>query len=566
MKPIWKWIVGIAAGLIIISLVSAWYLGRRLQPTIETKLKEAVIHETDSLYQITYDTLDFSLISGNASLRNLRLTMDTAVYSRMEREQRAPDDTYEIHAAHLRIRGLSLLKMLISKSLDIHTIVIDTTSVSLTNRYHPYNDTLAKDSDSRSLYQRISKVLKKVNVNRIQLNSGRFEYAKETDATRLVVQHADIAIRDVLIDSLSQFDTSRFYHARTIQLDVPGVEFIRPDSLYSLRVDHLQAATDTRQLLIHGLTYASLVSMTEFYRQKKVAKDMAAISVSSIRLADIDLQRWVDTQTIAAGTMHIDSGTISIVKDLLYPKLVENKIGKSPHQHLLNLKQPLAIDSVLLNGLDISFAEISEKYRKGGKVTFDRTSGIIRNLTNDSLSLAQDSMMVLDVTTQVMNAGKLSVVFKFDLLDKAGAHTYTVKLGAMDGRAFNRMLSPLMNAEVASADMQGLSFNMNANDYRTSGTLQFDYRNLKLNVLTSNDEGEKSAKKVVSFLVNRFLINDSNPDANGVYHSANIDFERPPTYSFFKMIWQTLFEGMKQCMGMSKQGEERLLNAADGEG
>jgi len=163
----------------------------------------------------------------------------------------------------------------------------------------------------------------------------------------------------------------------------------------------------------------------------------------------------------------------------------------------------------------------------------------------------------------LMGAGDLSVRFDFDMLDEAGGHVYRAQLGPLDGRLFNRVLTPLMPAEIANADIQGLRFDMHANNHRTSGTQHFDYRNLKINVLKAEDEaGERDPQKVASFLINLFVVNESNPDANGEYHVADIDFERPITYSFFKMIWQGIFEGVKQSVGLSKKDEERLIRAA----
>src|SRR5690606_35671603 len=119
---------------------------------------------------------------------------------------------------------------------------------------------------------------------------------------------------------------------------------------------------------------------------------------------------WMARQVFKVGVLQIDSGgTIEVSKDLFYPEPIENKIGRAPHQHLLNLRLPLAIDSILVNDLDVSFAQLGEKSREESKVTFDHISGVIRNASNDSLTLLEDRKMVLDVKAKLMNAGDLSV-------------------------------------------------------------------------------------------------------------------------------------------------------------
>ncbi len=565
MKPIWKWIIGIVITLLIAVSIGAWYLSRHWKPILDAKLKEAIINSTDSLYRITYDGLDFNLITGNAAIENLRLVADTAVYAKLVQLQEAPDNLYNLSIANLRIRNFHPRRILTGRKLNIDDIIIDTPSLHIVNEYHAYNDTVVTKRDTRTLYQRISNTLKEVSVGSIRVADINFKYSKKTDSAinETVLRNLNVKVSDILIDSLSQFDSTRFFHTRAIDVDVPGFRYETPDSFYYVSFDRLQVETGQRQLRLEGFKYAPRMSKDEFYKRKQLAKDMAVIAFPLIRLENIDLLAFVRTQKIYAGSLHLDSGTVAISNDLRYPKQPTNKIGKSPHQLLMKLKQPIKIDSLLLNNVDISYAEVSRKYKKEGKITFDRSSGIIRNVTNDTAALIRDKTMVADLTSYMMNTGKLDVVFTFDMLDKKGGHTYKGKLGAMNGKSLNRILTPLLNAEVASANIKGVSFDVKADDHRARGSLRFDYDNMKLNLLTTDEDGNKSSMKVVSFLANSFIINDSNPDANGKYHTGRINYTRPQTYSFFKTLWQSLLQGIKECAGISPERERRIMNAAE---
>lgn len=565
MKPLWKWIIGIIAALLIIVTIGAWYLSRHWKPILDAQLKEAIISSTDSLYLIAYDGLDFNLITGNASIKNLRLTADTNRYAQMELLQQAPDNIYHINIANLRIRQFHPRRILTERKLHIDDIIIDTPSIHVVNKYHVYNDTVAADRDERTLYQRISNILRELSVSRIAFNEIQFKFSKRTDSTRneTELHNLNVLVSDILIDSLSQFDTTRFYHTRAIDIDMPGLRYETPDSFYYVSFDRLQIATLYRQVTLSGLKYAPRMGKAEYFKRKQQAKDMVLLAFPTIRLEDIDLHRFVRSQKLYAGSLHIDSGTVAIANDLRYPKKPTNKIGKSPHQLLLKLKQPIKIDSVLMNNVDISYAEVSKKYMKEGQITFNRTSGVFHNVTNDSVALLQDKTMVANLSTYMMNTGRLDVEFTFDMLDKRGAHSYKGKLGPMNGKPLNRIITPLLNAEVASANIKGLSFDVKADDYRSRGSLRFDYNNMRLNLLANDQHGEKSSKKVISFLANSFIINDSNPDANGKYHTGRINFVRPEDFSFFKALWQSLLQGIKECAGISPERERRLMNAAE---
>src|SRR5690606_3122347 len=194
--------------------------------------------------------------------------------------------------------------------------------------------------------------------------------------------------------------------------------------------------------VLRDLQYGLTVSKAEFYRRVGRAEDIGDIAVGRIGLHGIDVGRWMDVQTLAASALHIDSGHIAVYKDKTQPNPPENKIGRSPHQQLLRLEQRVAIDSALVNALDIRFTEVSDQTGEAGTVTFDGTDAVIHHLTNDSAELARDRFMRLHAQARALGAGDLTVDFRFDMLDSLGAHTYRAEVGPMDATAFNRMITP----------------------------------------------------------------------------------------------------------------------------
>src|SRR5690606_30533618 len=164
MKPIWKWVIGVAAGLILVIIIGTWYLGRRWKPLVERRLQEAVSNGTDGLYRIRYDAIDFSLLTGNATITDVTLVLDTAVYGELEQRERAPDLTYDVSVKRIRIGGAGLLRMLIGKKLHLGSVTVDTPAVDLVNRYHPYNDTIDTETTKQSLYARIAGFVRELKI------------------------------------------------------------------------------------------------------------------------------------------------------------------------------------------------------------------------------------------------------------------------------------------------------------------------------------------------------------------------------------------------------------------
>lgn len=545
MKPIWKWLIGVAAGILVLVAAASWYLGHTLKPKIAAALKERVADGTDGHYVLTYEGLDLSLLAGNATATNIRFKPDTPRDTAWR-----PAASYNIRVGRLQVSGVGILRLLFTGDLHISTITVDTLSVHITT--YAQTDTADADTTRDTWITRLSEntQLAGTRVGRFVIHAGELVLVADDDATRLHTEQINATVQDIRIDSASLSDTARFYGTEAVRVDAAAVTYTRPDSLYQLHTGPLRLETARRELVLRDLRYGLTVSKAEFYRQVGLAEDIGDISIARIGLSDIDLGRWMDSQTVAASALHIDSGHIAVYKDKTQPNPPENKIGRSPHQQLLRLEQRVAIDSVLASALDIRFTEVSDQTGEAGTVTFDSTKVVVYHLTNDSTELAHNRFMRLQARARAMGAGDLTVNFRFDLLDSLGAHTYHAEVGPMDATAFNRMLTPQMRVEIERGTVQGLRFDMEANDRRTTGSLQLDYDGLKVNFLRKNREGETSTKKIASFFANRFLLNDSNPDANGIHHTGEVYIERPSSFSFFKMIWRSIREGTKECVGL----------------
>lgn len=543
MKPIWKWVIGAAAGVFLIGAAANWYVAHTLKPKLAAALKEGVANGTDGHYILTFDRLALSLLAGSATAANIRFKPKTPHDTTWQ-----PISSYDIQVSRLQVRGVSIIRLLLTGELRINTVTVDTPSVRITT--HLQADTTVADTTQTAWTISEMGPVAGTTVKSIVIRRGELIRVSERDASRLHVSRIEATARDIRVDSASLTDTARFYGASAVRVEAAAVAYTRPDSLYQLHTGTLYMETEKRGIELHDLRYGLTVSKREFYRQIGRAEDIGDIAVARIGLNGIDLGRWMSTRILAASALYIDSGHITVYKDKTQPNPPENKIGQSPHQQLLRLEQRVAIDSVLVDALDIRFTEVSDQTGKAGTVTFDGTTAAIYNVTNDSLELANNRFMGLHARAQAMGVGNLAVDFRFDLLDSLGRHSYHAELGVIDATAFNRMLTPQLRVEIEQGTIRRLYFNMEANDRRTRGTLQLDYDGLKVNMLRENADGGTSTKKIASFFANRFLLNDSNPDANGVHHTGQVHIERPYSFSFFKMIWRSVREGTKECIGL----------------
>lgn len=564
MKRLWKWIIGVTMVLIVIATAAGWYLARHWKPLLDARLKQSVLHASDSLYRVDYDDIRLNILTGNISLRNVSLQPDSMIYARLKSNRMAPDNRLEIDVTHVRIRRFNVGKALFFNKLDIGEIRIDTPRVTLINEYQFYNDTVPAAGRETSELDVLSP-FNSIKVDQVDLSNIYFTFRKTRDSatTHHAFDKVQISIRDILIDPAARKDTSRFYYTRSIDVAMGRYLFEIPDSYYDLGFDSLRIRTAGKALELRGLVYSPRISKAAYHQAIHQAKDIVQLRFEHLALHELDLVNFMRSQRIIARSLSIDSGSVDVSNDLRYPRYPKSKIGKSPHQQLMKLGHPITLDSVFVKGVDISYAEVSRKYHKEGKITFERANGWLSNVTNDTSFLRRNPILEADLTAYLMNAGKLHALFSFDMLDPEGGYTYKGTLGSMDGKTLNRILTPLLSVEVESARIKGVRFDMQGTDHRNWGTFQLDYEDLQVNLLRTDDDGGTSKKGLITFLANEFLINSSNPDANGTYHTGTINYQRPHEFSFFKTLWKSLLEGIKQTAGISKEREERLVNTAE---
>ena len=565
MKSIWKWIIGVLAVLIIAVLALGWHYSRNWKPLVAQKLKETVNEATHGLYSLRYEDLDLNVTFGNATIRNAELIPDSVIYRQMVDARKAPNTRYHIKVASLQVQQFNIWDVIKNRTLYIKKITFDSPEIHMMSERHAYNDT-AQTNDSGTLYDNVKDVFSAINVRDIDLENVHFTFSRiqEGRSSNIVLDSVGVSVHDVLLDEASIRDTSRLFYTKRVEIAIPEFEYETSDGFYQAKFDRLVLNTEDQNVLLTNVEYAPKMGKTAYFRARKENKTMVQMKFDTLRFQQMDFKELIDNQQTVAQSVQIKDGSVSLYNDKRYPTKAVSKIGRSPHQQLMKLKQLIRIDTVFVDDVDVLYGEHSAKFNKEGSITFENTKGILTHLTNDSTVLKENPMMKANLQTQIMGAGLLQIDLGFDMLSENGHHTYKGTLGRMQAAAYNRILRPLLQVEIGSGNIRRVRFDMQGTDRRNWGEFRFDYDHLKLNVLLQPGKKMNRAEKgLLSFMVNNVLINDSNPDANEIYHIGQVNYHRVAEHTFFKTLWQSLLDGIKQCAGISKEREAKLMNAAE---
>lgn len=557
---IWLWIIAITLFIGAIVGGTVWYFGRQWKPLFDEQLKSLVIEASDSLYRIEYSKFNLNAVTGNAEISDFKLIPNKAVYQKLVRLKKAPDNIYDLSVKNITINNFHPKQLYSEKKLNISSILISKPNLFITNRRQDYNDTISV-TKPKSLYQIISKVFKEVRVDKIILRDIDFAFDNRSDQPfrKTAVKNLNISVNELLIDSLSETDKNRFYYTKNVDFQIDEYAIATADKLYYLTFKNLSFSSFDKRFMLDKLLLTPRYSKINYYKKVGYAKDWFNIAFSGISINQIDLKQFLRNQKLYAESMNISKASVEVYNNMAYRKIRKNKSSKFPHQQLQKLSLNLKIDTLNLKNGYISYSEYNPTSKSTGKITFNNASGKFYNVTNEPLALKKNNLMKASLTTLVMGKGRLNSTFTFNLTDKNGAFTTVGTLNYMDGRAFNNITKPLGLIEVKEAQIKKMKFYVKGNEKLARGTMQFYYDNLNVLILKRDEETGKLKKQgLISQVANILVLNESNPNIKGKFTPGTIYYERPNSASFFNFLWQSLFTGIKESVGVSAVKETKL--------
>lgn len=542
-----KWIGGILLGLILIISIVAIYLSAKWKPLLSDKIKEGVYEGSNHLYKIDFEDIHLNLITGTVVLDSISLYPDSAVFVQLKAIRKAPTHLFRIKLAHLKISNVGITTAYFKKKLAVGAIILDNPSIDMVyNKVPKRADTL---KDEQTLYQQISKSLKSIHVNDIKVIDANFDYyngLKKLNA----IKHLSINVKDVLIDSLSQFDTTRVFHSEDIAFAMSGYNSLTADKMYTIKVDTVKGSISNKTLRVVGVQVIPMYPDLTFSRKYKVGKDRYDIKFNQISLSGVDFIGLNNDGNLHAKKVSIGPAKVAVFLNRELPPPAFDKGRNYPHNALKRLNIETIIDTLALNKVDIAYTEYNPKTKERGTLKLDNLSGEILNVTNDSSRLAQKNHAYADLTTYVMGTGKLDVKIDFNLTDQSAPFTYVGHVSPFNLKVLNPLSKSLGLVTIESGNVKSLDFTINANERGSSGTVKFLYNDLKVNLLKEDENGVKEKKGLLSFLANTVLIKNDNPTKGEEMRVSKITFTRVPQASFFNLMWKSVFTGIRETVGL----------------
>lgn len=542
------------SGIVLIAVISVLFFLRQrklkdFDQLIKDKLQSLVRNMSDSLYKLEFDSLDADVLKSQLTIWNIRLLPDTVNVEKLERNGKLPSDIFKLSLDKFVINGLNINDFISAKNIDLNVIYFREPRLEI---YRRKKTDTAYDEKLVTVYRNISRQMNSIslknlilqNVNVLHYNVKDDSIYKTTEFNRVNVQ-----LNDILIDSVTQNDTTRFLYAKDINIALINQEFRTADSLYKIKLDSVLVNAVKKTAAVKGVYIQPRYSKEAFTKKLSHLKERYEGRCASMVFSNIDWWNIITSESFTADNLSINNSSLQIFLDRRLPPFPRSKVGNYPHQLLMKLNVPVYIRTISVSNFDLTYEEFNPNSDKPGKITFNNIDGIISNVTNEAKRIKADNAMNIKSSGMLMNEVPIKAVFTFNLNKaKEGAFSVDVHLGKADARVLNTATKPLGLFTIEEGNIKSIDAQINGTNYKGTGTITFLYDDLKINAL-KKDENTLKKRGLLSFIANSFVLIDSNPEKHKKQRTEAAVYDRNIHMSFFNVIWKTILTGIMKTVG-----------------
>ena len=555
-----SWILGIFVVVLLIIIATSFYVSSRIKPFVQAQLGDVVRQATNRLYHIQFKDVNVNPLTGNASLTEVKLVPDTTVYRQLVDQKKAPNNIYIINLSELRIKNFHVFKIYFEKKLEIDLLLFEKPHITMINKALAFNENKPAQPEI-SPYDYVKDIFSALHVKAIEFKQATFKYVDNNGEKTSIdtISNISITLNDWLINSTSAKDKSRFYLLKDAHLYLNDYVYATPDSLYYIKASQFQFSAMAKQLKIKEFIVEPRYSEQEFAKANGYARDRYSLIFNNIDFNGIDMLAYIRTRELLAEEVSIANGVLSVFNDNSYPKLKKDKKGRFPYQLFQKIKIPITLKKVLINQLDINYAEFDAQSKQRGRIQFKNTSGVITNVTNEEKFKKINPIIEAEMQSYLMGQGKINANFKLNVVAPKADFSYKGSVVNMDARQLNYITKPLAMMQIKSCLVRRFDFDIKANEDVATGKVEFVYNDLSVGLMKQHKGGQRLERLgLLTLITNAMILSSDNPRDDGKFVVAPIYYERKPSGSFFSYLWQSLFQGVRYSIGFTPEKEAEI--------
>jgi len=523
-----------------------------LRPSIIAKLQQVVKDASEGLYILSIDKLEPDVLASKLDVIDGTISVDTTAMQQLDQLKKLPDDVFIIKFHSLHIDGIGIEDLLHKKTIDITGASLNDPVIHIYHKARSYNKEEHKKNDSLTVYQRLMGQMTKIAITAINVTHGTL-IIHDVEQPKRITKFNDITIRmnDVLIDSSTQYDASRFMFAKHAVLETRNYSFPTPDSLYYVKLGKISLTGEKHEVTVINAQLQHRGSRQEFEKKLRARDEMYDVMLPKVVLHNVNWWQLVNREKIVSTKTDIYGGTVSVFSDLTLPLGANKPMNHFPHQLVMMIPVPVLVSELNFHGLKVVLQQYNPETRSTGMVTCTNINGTAKHITNIPDEIRRLPYTSLTAKALFMNKVPMSVGFKFNLANyRSGQFSVNVTMDTLNKITINPIAGPLGRFTVKNGQMQQGTAHMEGDNFNVHGTVEIFYTDLHITPLKSDSaQGELKKNHLKSFFANVVFIKNENPQGNDV-RQPTVSIGRDHHQNFVAYIWTAILAGICKTIGI----------------
>jgi len=555
----WKSISLLFGGIALVLIASCYILLSYWEPIVSKTIKESFYRSTNKLYRIEFDDITFNIFLGNFGLKNIHLIPDLEVYKQLKFKKEQPAYLFNLSIDKARVHGIDLYNLYQTKELNIEEISINNPHVLVINDLS-YKKSSKDTSIFRNPYDLLKSQLKFLKVEQINLKNINLEFIADslgkTKSKKIFLSY--FKVRNLFIDSLSQYDSTRPFYSDDIKLSVKHFTHSFRDSVNNMQFEEAVASTATSSIQVYNFKIIPKYNESEYKDILGFRKTRIDLYVKEAVLSDVDFKKLFFEQKLYGNVIDVNKMESKIFLNKLIEKNPKKKT-RFPSELLFDIRIPFHFNQVNLKNSTLAYAEIDKKTKFRWDISFNNLNGKIENFSNDSSYLKKNQFTNIMMDANFNNAAKSHFEFTLDCVHQLKPFFVKGYFSNYNLKGINPIITKLAHLEVSNCNLRMLRFVMKGDKKSMSCNVSMLYNNLKVKILEYNEEENKLQKHgLLTLLANYMVLENQNPRSNGETVRSKFVIKREDDQSFFRFIWRGLLRGMKESVGIDQRMEKEL--------
>jgi hypothetical protein len=539
-----RWIIILSGGLLFFIAVVVLLANFYVEPVLRNRLQTLIVEGSDSLYTYTVGDLHVNFFGGNVGVHDLHVTVDSNKFKRLKAARDVPPMVLELDVNNAHIKGIGIFSLVFGKKIIIDEISSQDANIRL-SRYLNRNDTAVTTTEKMPVWKAIQPNIKEVAVNKIKLNGIKLLYKNEEGSEgKIQFDRCDAQFENIRIDSAAVLDTSRLGYVENFSFKLNDLKFRTTDSTYKLKAEWITYNSANRLLEVDSFKLQPTIK-DPAERADSMRKSWYTVTFDKVSFMGLRLDRYLQLNRAEADSVLFQHPTLAVYQDKKGMKSYTSKIGKYPHQLLLNANSFIDIKKFIARDMQIAVTEKHETTREEGTITLSDIQLTVSNIVNDPVLINRNPVATAEASGKIIGS-PIRASFRFYLDSAEGRFDAAGNISNVTAAQINPISTRLANIQVPSVQISSLQFSVRGEDYEATSDVQMVYNNLSL-IFRKRDEetGAIATRTFLTKILNRYAI---NPDGNGNRKAENVRTARLTTQSFFGIIWKAVFEGMQRIM------------------